>query len=67
MSILPFMRTFVKMRTWASNNQELATRLHNLEAKFDNHETDIDTLFDLFVQVSADKQAPPRVLIGFKK
>ena len=64
---IAIMRTFVKMRQWALNNQELAIRLQDLEAKFENHETDIDTLFDLFDQSSADKQAPPRVLIGFKK
>ena len=61
------MRTFVKMRQWALSNQELANRLQGLEAKFEDHETDIDTLFDLFDQSAAGKQAPPRVLIGFKK
>ena len=64
---IAIMRTFVKMRQWALNNQELANRLQNLEAKFEDHETDIDTLFDLFDQSAVDKQAPPRVLIGFKK
>ena len=64
---IAIMRTFVKMRTWALNNQELATRLQTLETKLADNETDIDHLFDLFDQLSSEKQIVPRPVIGFKK
>ena len=64
---IAIMRTFVKMRQWALNNQELTIRLQNIETRLDNNETDIDYLFDLFDHSSTGKPTPPRVPIGFKK
>lgn len=64
---IAIMRTFVKMRQWVLNSQELADRLQNFEAKLEQHEAAIETLFDTFDQFSEDKEKQPRVLIGFKK
>lgn len=64
---IAIMRTFVKMRQWALNHQELANRLNTLETKLEYNQTDIDHLFDLFDQLSAEKEIITRPIIGFKK
>jgi hypothetical protein len=64
---IAIMRTFVKMRQWILNSQELADRLASFEVKLGEHDTDIETLFERFDQFSAEKEEQPRVLIGFKQ
>lgn len=64
---IAIMRTFVRMRQWILENQELSNRLQTFEARLDNHESAIDTLFDTLDNLSSEKEEPPRVLIGFHK
>ena len=64
---IAIMRTFVKMRQWILNSQELADKLQAFETKLEEHGTAIEALLETFDQFSEEKEAPPRVLIGFKK
>ena len=64
---IAIMRTFVKMRQWILNSQEFANKLQAFETKLEEHGTAIEAFFETFDQFSEEKEAPPRVLIGFKK
>jgi ORF6N domain len=64
---IAIMRTFVKMRHFIRENQELAQKLDAFEDILEKHGIAISTLFEAFEQLSSLKEDPPRVLIGFKK
>lgn len=64
---IAIMRTFVKMRQWIMDNQELADRLQLLEAKFEEQGMAIETLFETLDQLSTTSTEQPRTLIGFKR
>ena len=61
------MRTFVKMRQWILDSHELSNRLQTFEAKLEDHEMAIETLFETLDQLSPEKEEPPRTLIGFNR
>lgn len=64
---IAIMRTFVRMRQWILENQELSNRLQTFEAKLERHESAIETLFETLDQLSSEKEAQPRTLIGFNR
>ena len=65
---IAIMRTFVKMRQWILDSQELAHKLQSLENTLEVHGTAIETLFETLDQLSdSQEEEQPRVQIGFKK
>jgi hypothetical protein len=64
---IAIMRTFVRMRQWVLDNQELSNRLQTFEAKLEDHESAIETLFDTLDNLSSEKEEAPRLLIGFNR
>lgn len=65
---IAIMRTFVKMRQWIMDSQELAHKLPSLENTLEVHGTAIETLFETLDQLSdSQEEEQPRVQIGFKK
>lgn len=64
---IAIMRTFVKMRQWIMGSQDLAYKLQTFEATLEEHGTAIETLFETIDQLSSEKEAPPRVPIGFRR
>jgi ORF6N domain len=64
---IAIMRTFVKIRQWVLDNQELSNRLQTFEAKLEHHESAIETLFNTLDKLSSEKEDVPRQLIGFNR
>ncbi len=64
---IAIMRTFVKMRQWIMNNEDLAHKLQTFETTLEEHGVAIETLFETLDQLSISKEEIPRTIIGFKK
>lgn len=64
---IAIMRTFVKMRQWILDNQDLSDRLQTFEAKLQYHESAINALFDALYHLSPEKEKQSRQLIGFNR
>jgi len=62
---ITIMRAFVKLREILSTHKELAHKLKELEGKIENHDTEIQAIFDAIRQLMAPPPAPPKPKIGF--
>ena len=58
------MRAFVKLREILSTHKELAQRLSELERKFEKHDGEIKTVFEVIRQLMTPPEKPKRQ-IGF--
>ena len=63
---IAIMRTFVNMRKWVRQNENLRERLLDLEAIIMEHDGKFDRIFDILTQLSENKNEPRR-LIGFNE
>jgi hypothetical protein len=63
---IAIMRTFVNMRKWVRQNENLREHLLDLEAIIMEHDGKFERIFDLLTQLKEDKNEPRR-LIGFNE
>ncbi len=63
---IAIMRTFVNMRKWVRQHENLREHLLDLEAIIMEHDGKFERIFDLLSQLSEDKNEPRR-LIGFNE
>jgi hypothetical protein len=63
---IAIMRTFVNIRQWISQNDNLREHLMDLEAIIMEHDGKFDRIFDLLSQLTEEKNEPRR-LIGFNE
>jgi hypothetical protein len=61
---IAIMRTFVAVRAWLANNQDLAARLADLERRIASHDSTIESLFEAIRQLMTVPAATNRP-IGF--
>jgi hypothetical protein len=62
---IAIMRAFVKLRQILSTHKELAVKLRELERKFENHDSDIKSIFDAIRKIMAQPVKPIHK-IGFR-
>ena len=62
---IAIMRAFVKLRKVLSVNKELADQLKKLEARIDNHDSQIKMIFEAIRRLMVEEQKP-KEKIGFK-
>ena len=58
-------KTFVKLREIISTHKELAHKLGELERKIEQHDTEIQSIFEAIRQLMAPPPEPPKRRIGF--
>jgi len=58
-------KTFVKLREILSTHKELAHKLKELEGKIENHDIEIQAIFDAIRQLMEPPPDPPKPKIGF--
>jgi hypothetical protein len=62
---IAIMRAFVKLREILDTHHELAKRLEQLEGKFDQHDAQIQEVFDAIHALLAPRPDPRKRRIGF--
>lgn len=62
---IAIMRAFVKLREIIATHKELAQKIAELELRFQQHDTQIQAVFDAIRQLLEPKPVPPRRRIGF--
>jgi len=62
------MRTFVAMRQWALNHQEISERLNTMEKQFGQKFTDLDQVLNYLIQKEQQKKQQTELKqVGYKK
>ncbi|MDP3791715.1 MAG: ORF6N domain-containing protein [Candidatus Omnitrophota bacterium] len=64
---IAIMRAFVKLRQILSTHKELVYKLNELERKFEKHDVEIQSIFEVIRQLMAPPSEPPKRRIGFKQ
>lgn len=62
---IAIMRAFVKLREILSAHKELAQKLGELERKIENHDSQIEAIFDAIRKLMAPPPGKPKGKIGF--
>jgi len=62
---IAIMRAFVKLREVISTHKELAQKIADLERRFQEHDSQIEEVFDAIRQLIEPKPVPPGRRIGF--
>jgi len=62
---IAIMRAFVKLRQILSTNKELAIKVNELERKFENHDVDIQSIFEAIRQLMEPSPEEKKGRIGF--
>lgn len=62
---IAIVRVFVKLRAILAAHQELARRLHDLEQKFEQHDSELHYVFDAIRELMAPEPVPAKRRIGF--
>ena len=62
---IAIMRTFVQLRQLMDNNRLLAEKIESLEAKYQEHEANFQTVFKVIKQLITDKEKPTKRKAGF--
>jgi hypothetical protein len=63
---IAIMRTFVKLREIIVTHKELAHKIAELERKFQDHDSQIQAVFDAIRSLLAPEPAPAKRRIGFR-
>jgi len=59
------MRAFVALRRLLASNKVLARRMEDLEAKYKDHDHQLEDVFDAIRKLMAPPPPPPKNRIGF--
>lgn len=59
-------RVFIRLREMIGANKELGYKFTELERKIQNHESDIQAIFEAIRRIMSPPSAPPKPKIGFR-